>query len=80
MTAAPLPMTIVLLGPVATATAAQRPYAASVAGARIPLPALHYRRSLNAARPRFAAVACPFTHPAACRRDRPAATAAFNSP
>jgi hypothetical protein len=54
MTAARLPMIITLVDPVATATAVSGLCAASVAGARTPLPALDYRRSCDAARPRFA--------------------------
>jgi hypothetical protein len=61
MTAARLPMIIVLLGSVATATAATSRCAASVAGVRIPPPALHCRRSSDAAKPRFASLYRPFT-------------------
>ena len=53
------------VAPVATATAATSFCAAIIAGARIPLPALDYRRSCDAARPRFAGVYRPFTAP--CR-------------
>jgi len=56
MTAARLPMIIALISPAATATAtpASSLRAASVAGARIPLPGLVYRRSGDAGTPRFA--------------------------
>ena len=54
MTAARLPMITTLVDPVATATAVLGFCAASVAGARTPLPALDCRRSCDAARPRFA--------------------------
>jgi hypothetical protein len=63
MTTTRLSLIIMLTGPVATATAATGLCAASVVGARIPLPAFDYRRSCDAARPRFAAVARPFTEP-----------------
>ena len=63
MTAVRLPMLIVLLGPVATATAATSLCAPSAARTRIPLPALDRRHLCDAAKPRFADVACRFTAP-----------------
>jgi hypothetical protein len=51
------------MGPVAKVTAATSLCVAIIAGTRIPLPALDYRRSCDAARPRFSGVARPFTAP-----------------
>jgi hypothetical protein len=83
MTAARLPIIVVLVSPVAPATAAASFCAASVSGARIPVLALCCRHSRDIVSPRVArstGVARPFTGFPICRCDRLAATAAFKSP
>jgi hypothetical protein len=78
MTVTRLPMIAALMDPVATVTAATGFCAASVAGARIPLPAFDYRRPYGSVRPRFAR---PYRAlPRSAAIDRQAAIAAFNSP